>query len=73
MHKVHVPVSLLHNTHRGSTHDVNLQHLTEASVFSGTVATGMKTCIMGPNYVPGKNEDLYHKPMQRLSIRLNVK
>ena len=34
-------------------------------VFSGTVATGMKARIMGPNYVPGKKEDLYEKSIQR--------
>ena len=26
-------------------------------VFSGTVATGMKVKIMGPNYTPGSKED----------------
>merc|ERR1712142_303633 len=30
-------------------------------VFSGKIGTGMKTRIMGPNYVPGKKEDLYEK------------
>ena len=35
-------------------------------VFSGSVSTGMKVRIMGPNYVPGKKEDLYLKPIQRL-------
>ena len=34
-------------------------------VFSGTVATGLKCRIMGPNYVPGKKEDLYTKQIQR--------
>lgn len=34
-------------------------------VFSGTVSTGMKARIMGPNYVPGKKEDLYEKSIQR--------
>lgn len=34
-------------------------------VFSGVVATGMKARIMGPNYVPGKKEDLYVKNIQR--------
>ncbi len=34
-------------------------------VFSGTVATGQKARIMGPNYVPGKKEDLYVKSIQR--------
>ena len=34
-------------------------------VFSGTVATGQKVRIMGPNFVPGKKDDLYIKPIQR--------
>ena len=34
-------------------------------VFSGTVATGQKVRIMGPNFVPGKKEDLYEKSIQR--------
>ena len=34
-------------------------------VFSGIVATGMKARIMGPNYIPGKKEDLYVKAIQR--------
>lgn len=34
-------------------------------VFSGCVSTGLKVRIMGPNYVPGKKEDLYTKPIQR--------
>ena len=34
-------------------------------VFSGTVGTGQKVRIMGPNYVPGKKEDLYIKSIQR--------
>lgn len=40
-------------------------------VFSGSVSTGMKVRIMGPNYVPGKKDDLYLKPIQRwVSYRL---
>ena len=35
-------------------------------VFSGIVSTGQKVRIMGPNYVPGKKEDLYQKSIQRL-------
>lgn len=35
-------------------------------VFSGLVSTGLKVRIMGPNYTPGKKEDLYLKPIQRL-------
>ena len=34
-------------------------------VFSGVVQTGQKARIMGPNYVPGKKEDLYVKNIQR--------
>ena len=34
-------------------------------VFSGVVKTGQKVRIMGPNYVPGKKEDLFIKPIQR--------
>ena len=42
-------------------------------VFSGTVATGQKVRIMGPNYVFGKKEDLYQKPIQRsVALRYNM-
>lgn len=34
-------------------------------VFSGTVGTGQKVRIMGPNFTPGKKEDLYEKTIQR--------
>jgi elongation factor 2 len=34
-------------------------------VFSGCVQTGQKVRIMGPNYVPGKKEDLFVKSIQR--------
>jgi elongation factor 2 len=37
-------------------------------VFSGTVKTGMKVRIMGPNYVPGEKKDLYVKAIQRTVI-----
>jgi len=36
-------------------------------VFSGVVTTGMKARIMGPNYIPGKKDDLYIKNIQRLA------
>lgn len=36
-------------------------------VFSGIVATGQKVRIMGPNFTPGKKEDLYLKPIQRFA------
>ena len=37
-------------------------------VFSGTVSSGVKVRIMGPNYVPGKKEDLNVKSIQRIVI-----
>jgi translation elongation factor EF-G len=37
-------------------------------VFSGTVKTGMKVRILGPNYVPGEKKDLYVKSIQRTVI-----
>ncbi|KAG7513172.1 elongation factor 2-like [Solea senegalensis] len=39
-------------------------------VFSGVVSTGMKVRIMGPNYVPGKKDDLYLKPIQRTVLMM---
>ncbi|KAM6963443.1 elongation factor 2b-like [Aplochiton taeniatus] len=39
-------------------------------VFSGTVSTGLKVRIMGPNFVPGKKEDLYLKPIQRTILMM---
>lgn len=39
-------------------------------VFSGRVATGQKCRIMGPNYVPGKKEDLYEKAIQRTILMM---
>ncbi|XP_061538811.1 elongation factor 2-like [Phycodurus eques] len=39
-------------------------------VFSGTVSTGLKVRIMGPNYTPGKKEDLYCKPIQRTILMM---
>lgn len=39
-------------------------------VFSGVVSTGLKVRIMGPNYTPGKKEDLYLKPIQRWALAL---
>lgn len=38
-------------------------------VFSGSVSTGLKVRIMGPNYVPGKKDDLYTKPIQRYLVK----
>merc|ERR1712241_1504174 len=39
-------------------------------VFSGKIATGLKCRIMGPNYVPGKKEDLYEKNIQRTILMM---
>jgi len=39
-------------------------------VFSGVIATGQKTRIMGPNFVPGKKEDLYEKSIQRTILMM---
>merc|ERR1740139_1659020 len=39
-------------------------------VFAGTIATGQKVRIMGPNYVPGKKSDLWVKNIQRTLIMM---
>jgi len=39
-------------------------------VFAGTVKTGQKVRIMGPNYVPGKKNDLFVKNIQRLVLMM---
>jgi elongation factor 2 len=39
-------------------------------VFSGKVSTGMKARIQGPNFVPGKKEDLYEKSIQRTILMM---
>jgi elongation factor 2 len=39
-------------------------------IFSGTVKTGQKVRIMGPNYEPGKKDDLYVKNIQRTVIMM---
>jgi elongation factor 2 len=39
-------------------------------VFSGCVSTGQKVRIMGPNYTPGKKEDLYEKAIQRTILMM---
>jgi len=39
-------------------------------VFAGKVATGQKCRIMGPNYVPGKKDDLYEKSIQRTILMM---
>lgn len=39
-------------------------------VFSGTISTGLKVRIMGPNYKPGKKDDLYEKNIQRTVLMM---
>merc|ERR1712200_180733 len=39
-------------------------------VFSGKISTGLKARIMGPNYVPGKKDDLYEKSVQRTVLMM---
>jgi len=39
-------------------------------VFSGTIGTGQKVRIMGPNYVPGKKAELWVKNVQRTVIMM---
>ncbi|EGD79774.1 elongation factor 2 [Salpingoeca rosetta] len=39
-------------------------------VYSGKVATGLKCRIMGPNYVPGKKDDLFIKNIQRTILMM---
>jgi len=39
-------------------------------VFSGKVATGQKVRILGPNYTPGKKNDLFLKAIQRVVIMM---
>merc|ERR1711968_148511 len=39
-------------------------------VFSGTIKAGQKARIMGPNYIPGKKEDLYVKGIQRVMLMM---
>ncbi|KAJ6257031.1 hypothetical protein Dda_7915 [Drechslerella dactyloides] len=39
-------------------------------VFSGTVKSGLKVRIQGPNYVPGKKEDLFVKSIQRTVLMM---
>jgi elongation factor 2 len=39
-------------------------------VFAGTVRSGLKVRIQGPNYVPGKKEDLFVKAIQRTVLMM---
>ncbi|WAR08245.1 EF2-like protein [Mya arenaria] len=41
-------------------------------VFSGTVATGMKVRIMGPDYKPGSQTDLFVRPIQGTKIMVGA-
>ncbi|KAM0684480.1 translation elongation factor 2 [Mitosporidium daphniae] len=42
-------------------------------VFSGKVASGMKVRIQGPNYEPGKKDDLFLKSIQRTVLMMASK
>jgi elongation factor 2 len=39
-------------------------------VFSGTISTGLRCRIMGPNFVPGSKTDLYVKQIQRTVLMM---
>lgn len=39
-------------------------------IFSGTVSAGQKVRIMGPQYKPGKKEDLFEKAVQRVVLMM---
>ncbi|KAJ5899258.1 hypothetical protein N7495_004002 [Penicillium taxi] len=39
-------------------------------VYAGTVKSGLKVRIQGPNYVPGKKDDLYIKAIQRTILMM---
>ena len=39
-------------------------------VFAGTVRSGLKVRIQGPNYIPGKKEDLFIKSIQRTILMM---
>ncbi|KAI9164556.1 translation elongation factor 2 [Blastocladiella emersonii ATCC 22665] len=42
-------------------------------VFSGTIRGGQKVRIQGPNYIPGKKEDLFVKSVQRTVLMMGGK
>merc|ERR1712166_88078 len=48
----------------------NARFIAFGRVFAGTIKTGMKARIMGPNYLPGKKEDLFCKNIQRTMIMM---
>ncbi|QPG73939.1 Elongation factor 2 [Brettanomyces nanus] len=39
-------------------------------IFAGTVKSGMKVRIQGPNYIPGKKDDLFVKAIQRTVLMM---
>jgi elongation factor 2 len=39
-------------------------------VFSGTIKSGVKIRIQGPNYIPGKKEDMFVKSIQRTILMM---
>jgi elongation factor 2 len=42
-------------------------------VFAGTVRSGLKVRIQGPNYIPGRKEDLFIKAIQRTVLMMGAK
>ncbi|EDN96415.1 elongation factor 2 [Sclerotinia sclerotiorum 1980 UF-70] len=42
-------------------------------VFAGTVRSGLKVRIQGPNYTPGKKDDLFIKAIQRVVLMMGGK
>jgi elongation factor 2 len=48
----------------------NSRFIAFGRVFAGKIKTGQKARIMGPNYLPGKKEDLYVKNIQRVTIMM---
>merc|ERR1711907_901272 len=48
----------------------NARFIAFGRVFAGTIRTGMKARIMGPNYLPGKKDDLFQKSIQRTLIMM---
>merc|ERR1712017_68391 len=48
----------------------NARFIAFGRVFAGTIRTGMKARIMGPNYLPGKKDDLFQKNIQRTLIMM---
>jgi elongation factor 2 len=39
-------------------------------ILSGTISSGMKVRILGPNYVQGKKDDLHEKSIQRTVVMM---